>query len=72
MKGRVSKDFLETCFSISSFKAIGVQRRENDFEGNKTQYSDFKNYCKEYDFQLCVIGKNGKPNPIDPETLTKK
>ena len=45
---------------------------EKDFEGNKTHYRDFKNYCKEYDFQLYVIGKNGKLNPIDPKTLTKK
>ncbi|MGD0995524.1 MAG: hypothetical protein ABR909_08385 [Candidatus Bathyarchaeia archaeon] len=45
---------------------------EKDFEGNKTQYRDFKNYCKEYDFHLYAIGKNGKLNPIDPQTLTKK
>ncbi|HYA78325.1 MAG TPA: hypothetical protein VEF91_06365 [Verrucomicrobiae bacterium] len=45
---------------------------EKDFEGNKTQYRDFKNYCKEYDFHLYVIGKNGKLNSIDPQTLTKK
>jgi hypothetical protein len=45
---------------------------EKDFEGNKTQYRDFKNYCKEYDLQFYVIGKNGKPSPIDPQTLTKK
>ena len=45
---------------------------EKDFEGNKTQYRDFKNYCKEYDFQLYVIQKGGKLNPVDPQTLTKK
>ena len=33
---------------------------EKDFEGDKTNYRDFKNYCKEYDFQLYVIRKNGK------------
>ena len=33
---------------------------EKDFEGNKANYRDFKNYCKEYDFQLYVVGKNGK------------
>ena len=45
---------------------------EKDFEGNKTQYRDFKNYCKEYDFQLYVIGKNGKLNAVDLQTLTEK
>jgi len=44
---------------------------EKDFEGNKTQYRDFKNYCKEYAFQLYVIGKNGKLNPVDTQALTK-
>ena len=45
---------------------------EKDFEGDKRQYRDFKNYCKEYDFQLYVIGKNGKLNAVDLQTLTKK
>ena len=45
---------------------------EKDFEGNKKQYVDFKNYCSEYDFQLYVMDKNGKPKPINVETLTKK
>jgi hypothetical protein len=45
---------------------------EKDFEGNKTQYRDFKNFCAEYDFQLYVVGKNGKLNLVDPQTLTKK
>ena len=38
---------------------------EKDFEGDKTSYRDFKNYCKEYSFQLYVIGKNGKLKPAD-------
>lgn len=42
---------------------------KKDFEGNKTQYRDFKNFCREYDFQMYVMGKNGKLSPIDPETL---
>lgn len=46
--------------------------REEDFEGNKTQYIDFKNFCKEYDFQLYIVKKNGKLNLLDPEALTKK
>ena len=45
---------------------------EEDFEGNRTQYRDFKNFCKEYDFQLYTVGKNGKLNPIDPQLLEKK
>ena len=45
---------------------------EKDLEGNKTQYRDFKNFCKEYDFQLYVVGKNGKLNPVDPANLDKK
>ena len=44
----------------------------NDFEGNKAKYRDFKNYCEEYDFQLYVVGKNGKLSPVDPENFTKK
>jgi len=43
---------------------------EKDFEGNKTQYRDFKNYCKEYDFQLYVVDKNGKPKQVDAEPTT--
>jgi hypothetical protein len=38
---------------------------EKDFEGDKANYRDFKNYCREYDFQLYVIDKNGKPKPMD-------
>jgi len=38
---------------------------EKDFEGDKANYRDFKNYCREYDFQLYVIDKNGKPTPMD-------
>ena len=45
---------------------------EKDFEGNKTQYRDFKNFCREYDFQLYVESKKGKLDLVDPETLEKK
>ena len=38
---------------------------EKDFEGDKANYRDFKNYCREYDFQLYVVDKNGKPKPMD-------
>lgn len=38
---------------------------EKDFEGDKERYRDFKNYCKEYSFQLYVHDKNGKPKPVD-------
>ena len=38
---------------------------EKDFESDKANYRDFKNYCKEYDFILYVIDKNGKPKPRD-------
>jgi hypothetical protein len=44
---------------------------EKDFEGNKAKYLDFKNYCEEYDFQLYVVGKNGKLKPYEPETPKK-
>jgi hypothetical protein len=39
---------------------------EEDFKGNKAQYRDFKNYCKEYEFHLYVIDKEGKPRPTEP------
>jgi len=45
---------------------------KKDFEGNETQWRDFKNYCKEYNFQMYVIEKNGKLSPFNPEELTKK
>ena len=41
---------------------------EKDFEGNKDKYRDFKNFCKEYDFQLYVVGKNGKLTLFEPQT----
>jgi len=34
---------------------------EKDFEGDKARYRDFRNYCKEYEFHLYVVDKNGKP-----------
>ena len=40
---------------------------EKDFEGNKAQYRDFKNYCREYDMQMYVLDKNGKLKPFDPK-----
>ncbi|HUJ84584.1 MAG TPA: hypothetical protein VLV84_03160 [Candidatus Acidoferrales bacterium] len=45
---------------------------EKDFEGDKTQWRDFKNYCREYDFQLYITDEKGKLKPFDPETLAKK
>jgi hypothetical protein len=42
------------------------------FEGNKSRYIDFKNYCDEYDFHFYVIDKDGKRKQIDPETFGKK
>ena len=38
---------------------------EEDFKGDKANYRDFKNYCREYDFHLYVVDKNGKPRPIE-------
>jgi hypothetical protein len=38
---------------------------EEDFAGDKANYRDFRNYCREYDFQLYVIDKQGKPKPVD-------
>lgn len=38
---------------------------EKDFESDKEKYRDFKNYCKEYSFQLYVHDKSGKPRPVD-------
>ena len=38
---------------------------EKDFEGDKSSYRDFRNYCKDYDFQLYVIDKNGKPKIVE-------
>jgi hypothetical protein len=45
---------------------------KKDFEGNTAKYRDFKNFCKEYDFQMYIIGKKGRLDPIDPQDLTKK
>ena len=47
-------------------KRICQVASEKDFEGNKAQYRDFKNYCREYDLHLYVIDKNGKPKAFDP------
>lgn len=44
---------------------------EKDFEGNEAQYRDFKNYCREYDFQLYIIGENGKLEQFDLQSLKK-
>lgn len=38
---------------------------EKDFEGDKVALRDFKNYCREYDFHLYVVDKNGKPKPVE-------
>ena len=42
---------------------------EEDFKNNKANYRDFRNYCREYDFQMYVINKKGQPEPIDPQSL---
>ncbi len=39
---------------------------EKDFEGDKARYRDFKNYCREYEFHLYVMDKNGKPRAVEP------
>jgi len=44
---------------------------EKDFKGNKAQYRDFKHFCREYDFQLYVVSKDGKLSPVDPQSLEK-
>jgi len=38
---------------------------EDDFEGDKARYKDFKNYCREYDFHLYVVDQNGKPKHVE-------
>ena len=45
---------------------------EEMFQGDKARYAEFKNYCGEYDFHFYVIGKDGKREQIDPESLAKK
>ena len=45
---------------------------EKDFQGDKERYTEFKNYCDEYDFHLYVVDKDGKRRQIDPKTLGKK
>ena len=42
------------------------------FEGNLQRYSEFKNYCNEYDFHMYVVDKDGKRRQIDPQTFGKK
>ncbi|MGA2386559.1 MAG: hypothetical protein ABSG33_08500 [Candidatus Bathyarchaeia archaeon] len=38
---------------------------EKDFAGDKANYRDFKNFCREYEFQLYVIDKDGKTRTVD-------
>lgn len=38
---------------------------EEDFEGDKSSLRDFKNFCREYDFHLYVVDKNGKPKQVE-------
>jgi len=38
---------------------------KKDFEGDKANWRDFRNYCKDYDFQLFVVDNSGKPKPVD-------
>jgi hypothetical protein len=42
------------------------------FEGNIQRYSEFKNYCNEYDFHMYIVDKDGKRRQIDPQTFGKK
>jgi hypothetical protein len=42
------------------------------FEGNIQRYSEFKNYCNEYDFHMYIVDKDGKRTQIDPQTFGKK
>ncbi len=49
----------------------GCQKRicqivsKKDFEGDIANYRDFRNYCKDYDFQLYIVDKNGKPKNVE-------
>jgi hypothetical protein len=45
---------------------------EKDFKGDKQAYTEFKNYCDEYDFHLYVVDKDGKRKEFDPKTIAKK
>jgi hypothetical protein len=45
---------------------------EKDFQDNKEQYIEFKNYCDEYDFHLYIVDKDGKRRQIDPKTFGKE
>ena len=45
---------------------------QKDFGGDKERYTEFKNYCDEYDFHFYVVDKDGKRKQIDPATLGKK
>ena len=38
---------------------------KKDFEGDEKNWRDFKNYCRDYDFQLFVIDEKGKPKSVD-------
>ena len=42
------------------------------FEGNIQRYSEFKNYCNEYDFHMYIVDKDGNRRQIDPLTFGKK
>jgi len=42
------------------------------FEGNIQRYTEFENYCNEYDFHMYVVDKDGKRTQIDPRTFGKK
>ena len=42
------------------------------FQGNIQKYVEFKNYCREYDFHMYIVDKNGKHQEIDPQTIRTK
>ena len=42
------------------------------FEGDKNYYNELKSYCEEYDYHFYIIGKDGKPQQIDPRSLVKR
>ncbi len=42
------------------------------FEGDIQRYSEFRNYCNEYDFHMYVVDKDGTRRQIDPQTFGKK
>ncbi len=42
---------------------------EKDFEGDKQAYTEFRNYCDEFDFHFYIVNKDGKRREVDPKTI---